>query len=119
MNSGISNSNDDSNQEEEEEEETPEDRARCEWDFYLASIISPSTTREVSDVIGAIEFDPTGHLLATGGISRKIRIYALSSLVSPHGYNNINPTTNFSDHSTTCKSIDAGTILDVGWAIYA
>ncbi|KAG1361288.1 WD repeat-containing protein RUP2 [Cocos nucifera] len=99
MDSRISNTNNDSNQE--GEEETPEDRARCEWDFHLASIISPSTTREVSDVIGAIQFDPTGHLLATGGISRKIRIYALSSLVSPHGYDI--PTTNFSDHSTTCK----------------
>ncbi|CAI7734203.1 unnamed protein product [Closterium sp. NIES-53] len=35
-----------------------------------------------SDVIGSIDFDESGNYFATGGISRKIRVYSLSSLRS-------------------------------------
>ncbi|GJP67193.1 hypothetical protein CLOP_g24044 [Closterium sp. NIES-67] len=35
-----------------------------------------------SDVIGSIDFDDSGNYFATGGISRKIRVYSLSSLYS-------------------------------------
>ncbi|CAI5468415.1 unnamed protein product [Closterium sp. Yama58-4] len=35
-----------------------------------------------SDVIGSIDFDESGNYFATGGISRKIRVYSISSLRS-------------------------------------
>ncbi|OWM75622.1 WD repeat-containing protein RUP2 [Punica granatum] len=58
--------------------------ARCEWDFTLTSTVSSSSSpgrATASDTLGVIEFDPSDNLVATGGISRKIRVYSLSSLV--------------------------------------
>ncbi|KAJ4837623.1 WD repeat-containing protein rup2 [Turnera subulata] len=66
-------------------EAADEERARCEWDFRLSSVVSSSTPGGVvsspSDALGVIEFDPTHTILATGGIARKIRIYRLKSLL--------------------------------------
>lgn len=53
---------------------------RCDWDLSLSAVVSSASTG--SDAIGAIEFDPSGEILATGGIARKIRSYRLSSLLS-------------------------------------
>lgn len=62
-----------------DQDETTE-RARCEWDFHLRTVVSSATA--ASDALGVIEFGPSGELLATGGIARKIRIYRFSSLVA-------------------------------------
>ncbi|KAL0905109.1 hypothetical protein M5K25_027287 [Dendrobium thyrsiflorum] len=71
-------------------------RAHCDWNFRLATVVSPPASRlEASDVIGAIELDPSDSLLATAGIARKIRIYTLSTLL-PH-----NPPV-FLSHSSAC-----------------
>lgn len=62
-----------------------DEKARCEWDFSLSTLVSSSGTNNalgiVSDTIGAIEFDQSDSFLATGGIARKIRIYSLKSLL--------------------------------------
>ncbi|KAG6413955.1 hypothetical protein SASPL_126671 [Salvia splendens] len=50
------------------------DEARCDWEFNLSAVISSSAGN--SDAIGVAEFDDGGGFLATGGIARKIRIYA-------------------------------------------
>ncbi|XP_010521333.1 PREDICTED: WD repeat-containing protein RUP1 isoform X2 [Tarenaya hassleriana] len=57
------------------------DKPRCEWNLSLSAAIvaSGSAKTAPSDAIGAIEFDSTGEILATGGISRKIRFYRMSS----------------------------------------
>ncbi|VVB17373.1 unnamed protein product [Arabis nemorensis] len=68
-----------------------EEIPRCDWDLSLSAVISSAPTG--SDAIGAIEFDPTGEILATGGIARKIRSYRLSSLLGSHD-----------DHVTTSES---------------
>ncbi|CAA7059621.1 unnamed protein product [Microthlaspi erraticum] len=52
---------------------------RFDWDLSLSAVVSSPSTG--SDAIGAIEFDPSGEILATGGIARKIRSYRLSSLL--------------------------------------
>lgn len=74
------------NQEEEDpegveaaEQEREAELARCEWDFDICTVMSPPT-REVSDVLGAIEIDPSNRLLATGGIARKLRIYTIAPI---------------------------------------
>ncbi|KAL4191633.1 hypothetical protein AMTRI_Chr07g81560 [Amborella trichopoda] len=68
-------------EEEEEEEEDEEDgKARCEWDFTLSALISPSHLADYSDTIAAIEFDHSHCFIATAGKARKIRIYSLSTL---------------------------------------
>lgn len=74
--------------------------ARCEWDFQLCSVISPTATREVSDALGAIEFDPSDQFLATGGIARKIRIYSLRSLLPEDREGG---AAALSDHSAACS----------------
>ncbi|KAL1555084.1 RING-type E3 ubiquitin transferase [Salvia divinorum] len=51
-----------------------DDEARCDWEFNLSAVISSSAGN--SDAIGVVEFDDGGGFLATGGIARKIRIYA-------------------------------------------
>ncbi|KAK4777290.1 hypothetical protein SAY87_017477 [Trapa incisa] len=64
------------------------ERARCEWDFALASIVSSSsdsTRGAASDTLGVIEFDHSDTHIATGGIARKIRIYSLRSLLGGFG----------------------------------
>ncbi|XP_049380761.1 WD repeat-containing protein RUP2-like [Solanum stenotomum] len=60
-----------------------EEKARCEWDFHLSTIISSCNSLSGSgcDTIGVLEFDPCGNFLASGGIARKIRIYAVKSLL--------------------------------------
>ncbi|XP_010519483.1 PREDICTED: WD repeat-containing protein RUP2 [Tarenaya hassleriana] len=64
-----------------EEEEKEEEEPRCGWDLSLSAVLSSSSPSvAASDVIGAIEFDPTDKIIATGGISRKIRFYGLDSL---------------------------------------
>ncbi|XP_065869876.1 WD repeat-containing protein RUP2 [Euphorbia lathyris] len=65
----------------------PEERARCEWDFNLKSVVSTSSSSSagVSDALGVIEFDPSDTVIATGGIARKIRIYSVKSLL-PNGH---------------------------------
>ncbi|GMN44621.1 hypothetical protein TIFTF001_013822 [Ficus carica] len=71
--------------EQDEAEET--DRARCDWDFHLRTVVCSraSSTPAASDALGVIEFDPSDSVLATGGIARKIRIYRLSSLLPDGG----------------------------------
>ncbi|KFK26834.1 hypothetical protein AALP_AA8G299900 [Arabis alpina] len=67
------------------------DIPRCDWDLSLSAVVSSAPTG--SDAIGAIEFDPSGEILATGGIARKIRSYRLSSLLGSRD-----------DHVTTSES---------------
>lgn len=76
----MNNNQEDEAEEEEQERELEHELARREWDFDLCTAIS-SRAQEVSDVLGAIEIDPSGRLLATGGIARKIRIYSFLSLL--------------------------------------
>ncbi|KAG5234600.1 WD repeat-containing protein [Salix suchowensis] len=76
------------NQETEAIEEQEEEKARCEWDFSLTTIVSSGgdnniSTPAISDALGVIEFDQTNSIIATGGIARKIRVYKLQSLL-PH-----------------------------------
>ncbi|XP_010444626.1 PREDICTED: WD repeat-containing protein RUP1-like [Camelina sativa] len=59
--------------------ETDNNIPRCDWDLSLSAVVSSASTG--SDAIGTIEFDPTGEIIATGGIARKIRTYRLSSLL--------------------------------------
>ncbi|CAN1158838.1 WD repeat-containing protein RUP2 [Linum perenne] len=60
-----------------------EERARCEWDFTLRTTVSTAAVASSSDALGVIESDPSGRLIATGGIARKIRLYPLHSLLPP------------------------------------
>ncbi|MQM14851.1 hypothetical protein Taro_047785 [Colocasia esculenta] len=82
-----------------------QERARCEWDFRLCSVISPAATREASDALGAIEFDPSDQLVATGGIARKIRIYTMGSLLESRGEcGGVGGTAAaLSDHAAACS----------------
>lgn len=66
-----------------------EDSAECQperapqWVFeVLASVEYYNHGVSSTDVIGAIAFDKTDEYFATGGIARKIRVYAFESLVS-------------------------------------
>ncbi len=89
---------------EEDKDEDKEERARCEWDFNLSTIVSSTTSTSggaVSDTLGVIEFDPSDSFVATGGIARKIRIYSLSSLLPDEHKHNNNVTT-LLDHATAC-----------------
>lgn len=52
---------------------------RFDWDLSFSTVVSSPSTG--TDAIGGIEFDPSGEILATGGIARKIRIYRLNSLL--------------------------------------
>lgn len=59
---------------------------RCEWEFRPAATVPSPALPGASDAIGSIDFDPSGRLLATGGIARKIRIYSVASLLADnHG----------------------------------
>ncbi|CAL5407804.1 unnamed protein product [Camellia sinensis] len=81
----------------EQQQERGEERARCEWNFTLSTIISSSTaTGAASDTLGVIEFDPSDTLLATGGIARKIRFYSLNSLLPDHDQ------VSLFDHNSAC-----------------
>ncbi|KAI4378148.1 hypothetical protein MLD38_015670 [Melastoma candidum] len=81
------------------------DSPRCEWDLQLSSVVSSSSdsASSVSDILGAIEFDPLGTLLATGGIARKIRIYRFDNLVRvPDETASRESRVSLLDHSTAC-----------------
>jgi E3 ubiquitin-protein ligase RFWD2 len=54
---------------------------RCEWEFRLAATMPSTALPGASDAIGSVDFDPTGRLLATGGIARRIRMYDVASLL--------------------------------------
>ncbi|KAH7669484.1 E3 ubiquitin-protein ligase RFWD2 protein [Dioscorea alata] len=70
-----------------------------QWQFHLSTVVSPpSTSHAISDVLGSINFHPSHHLLATAGISRKIRIFNVPSLINNH-----NPTTRYLDHKSCCE----------------
>ncbi|KAL5727563.1 RING-type E3 ubiquitin transferase [Ranunculus cassubicifolius] len=75
------------------------EKARCEWDFNLCTVISSSSIGTISDTLGSIEFDPSDQLLATGGIARKIRIYTLKSLL-PN--DDLTQGTSLVEHSSAC-----------------
>lgn len=88
----------------EEKEDDDQLRARREWDFDLRTVVSSSAVGAVSDTLGVIEFDPSDSFVATGGISRKIRIYSLSSLL-PHESSqgeHDNDATTLLDHAGAC-----------------
>ncbi|XP_027103814.1 WD repeat-containing protein RUP2 [Coffea arabica] len=83
--------------------------ARCEWDFNLATVVSSSSSSSsiggaASDTLGVIEFDPCDRLLATGGISRKIRIYRTASLLPHEGLSSSHEqvATAVLDHANAC-----------------
>ncbi|CAL9079173.1 unnamed protein product [Musa textilis] len=82
---------------EEEQGRAEEEKARSEWDFRLCTVVSPG---QVPDIVGAIDFDPTDRLVASGGIARKIRIYSLRTLLPPEGH--AGGAVAFYDHSTAC-----------------
>ncbi|KAL2556055.1 WD repeat-containing protein RUP2 [Forsythia ovata] len=86
-----------------EEKKQEEERARCEWEFNLCTVVSSPAINggTVSDTLGVIEFDPSDSFLATGGISRKIRIYSVKSLFPYEGISKIHGVT-LLDHATAC-----------------
>lgn len=99
---------------EQKNEDEDEKEARCEWDFNLSTVVASGsnttcTTGAISDTLGVIEFDPSGRLLATGGISRKIRIYRTVSLL-PYDYEGSSSSSRLGqntpllllDHATAC-----------------
>ncbi|XAR71725.1 hypothetical protein NMG60_11018128 [Bertholletia excelsa] len=105
LSSTLGDSNPEAKQEGKDENDSEEeDPARCEWDFTHAAIVSSGTEAEtvVADTLGAVDFDPSGDLFVTGGISRKIRIYSLKSLLS---HQNIDCGSEVAvlDHSRTCE----------------
>ncbi|KAJ1277521.1 hypothetical protein BS78_04G010700 [Paspalum vaginatum] len=67
---------------EKEEDAEVSSPPRCEWEFRLAATVPSTALPGASDAIGSVDFDPTGHLLATGGIARKIRVYDVASLLA-------------------------------------
>ncbi|CAN6236870.1 unnamed protein product [Urochloa humidicola] len=69
----------DSKQDEDAGELSP---PRCEWEFRLAATVPSTALPGASDAIGSVDFDPTGRLLATGGIARRIRLYDAASLLA-------------------------------------
>ncbi|VFQ77586.1 unnamed protein product [Cuscuta campestris] len=58
------------------------ERARCDWDFRVSAVVSSNPVAgTASDALGVLEFDPSNDFLATGGISRKIRVYNVNTLL--------------------------------------
>ncbi|CAN4075697.1 unnamed protein product [Withania somnifera] len=90
-----------------EKEVQEEEKARCEWDFHLSTVISScnSISESGSDALGVLEFDPCGNFLASGGIARKIRIYAVNSLLQEEreSERRTSGAPVSLDHSNTCK----------------
>ena len=80
-------------QEEKAEQHIEEERARCDWEFNLSTVVTSSSAEASTDTIGVIEFDPSDNLVATGGIARKIRVYSVKSLLPgenhSHGEHNV------------------------------
>ncbi|KAL7003356.1 WD repeat-containing protein rup2 [Sarracenia purpurea var. burkii] len=89
--------NPEAKQEGEGDGEESEEKARCEWDFSLSTVVSSNTAGAVANALGVLEFDSSGWLLATGGIARKIRVYALNSLLAAE--HNIGTL----DHNSACE----------------
>ncbi|KAG2316728.1 hypothetical protein Bca4012_067573 [Brassica carinata] len=85
-----------------EQEQVEEGEARHEWDLSLSTVVS-STSSSASDVVGAIEFDPTDNILATAGISRKIRFYGLPSLLRTTAGVCGGGGVSFLDQATACE----------------
>ncbi|XP_074572203.1 WD repeat-containing protein RUP2-like [Curcuma longa] len=82
-------------------DDSSEERAQPHWCFRLSSVVSPGAAADASDAIGAVEFDPTGRLLATAGIARKIRLYSLSALLPPADQSE--PRAAVSESSAACR----------------
>ncbi|KAK6121679.1 hypothetical protein DH2020_044547 [Rehmannia glutinosa] len=79
--------------------EDQQDKPRCDWDFNLTTVISSSSSAAAgSDAIGAVEFDHTDSLFATGGIARKIRIYSAEKLLAPRRNDDYTL-----DHAAACE----------------
>ncbi|KAF2315644.1 hypothetical protein GH714_040165 [Hevea brasiliensis] len=85
-----------------EEEDKEEERARCEWDFSLETVVSSSSHGAGSDALGVIEFDQSESIVATGGIARKIRIYNFKSLLPYEGSQNGHDMV-LLDHANVCE----------------
>ncbi|WRX16831.1 WD40 repeat - like 10 [Theobroma cacao] len=85
------------------EGEEDQERARCEWDFSLSTVVSTSAEAAVSDTLGVIEFDPSNTVVATGGIARKIRIYTLNSLLPQDQNTQGEQNITFLDHVNACE----------------
>ncbi|XP_015057061.1 WD repeat-containing protein RUP2-like [Solanum pennellii] len=85
------------------QDQEEEEKARCEWDFHLSTIISSCNNLSGSgcDTIGVLEFDPCGNFLASGGIARKIRIYTVKS-IEREGERRIGDAPLALDHSNAC-----------------
>ncbi|KAA8533739.1 hypothetical protein F0562_031256 [Nyssa sinensis] len=83
------------------EEGKEEERARCEWNFSLSTIVS-SNSMGAPDTLGVIEFDPSDSLLATGGLARKIRIYSLNSLLPHESSGEGEDSVALLDHANAC-----------------
>lgn len=79
-----------------------EEKARCEWDFSLETVVSSSSRGAGSDALGVIQFDQSETILATGGIARKIRIYNVNSLLPHEGSQNGSDVA-LLDHSKACE----------------
>ncbi|KAL3521524.1 hypothetical protein ACH5RR_019673 [Cinchona calisaya] len=82
-------------------------KPRCEWDFNLSTVVSSTSSSNfaaaISDTLGVILFDPSDRLLATGGISRKIRIYRTESLLpSPDEELLTSSSYQLLDHANAC-----------------
>ncbi|KAM3359859.1 WD repeat-containing protein RUP2 isoform X1 [Capsicum galapagoense] len=95
-------------EEKENEDQDKEEKARCEWDFHLSTLISSSNSISGSgcDTLGVLEFDPCGNFLASGGIARKIRIYGANSLLQEERENERCTMTGVPvtlDHGNACK----------------
>ena len=75
-------------QEEKAEQHIEEERARCDWEFNLSTVVTSSSAGASTDTIGVIEFDPSDNLVATGGIARKIRVYSVKSLLPGENHSN-------------------------------
>ena len=83
-----------------QEQAQQQEEARYEWDLSLSTVVSSSSS-SASDVIGAIEFDPTDNIVATAGISRKIRFYGLPSLLRNNAVSGTGVS--FVDQATACE----------------
>jgi E3 ubiquitin-protein ligase RFWD2 len=75
-----------------------------EWEFRLTASVPSPALAGASDAVGSMDFDPTGRLLATGGIARKIRMYSVASLLR------LETTTEEDSASGSASSAPAGCI---------
>ncbi|KAJ8752776.1 hypothetical protein K2173_008511 [Erythroxylum novogranatense] len=87
--------------EDKEQQKQQQGGARCEWEIALSAVISSTNVEgaSVSDALGVIEFDHSNTVFATAGISRKIRIYRLESLLAGGSEDG---RIGFLDHGSVC-----------------